>query len=105
MITILFPSLTVKPVVSALFNVTTPSLTSNTNVDSTFVYPLGAAVSLRTYSPFSRLAISTAPPLKEIVLLSDERIAVLSLRSFLSSDVFGFERVFISVTLLFALSQ
>ena len=89
-ITISSPFLTAKPVVSALFNVTSPFLISKVNSDSTLAKPLGAAVSLRTYSPSSRLAILTVPPLKEMVLLSVERIAVLSLRSSLLSELFGF---------------
>ncbi len=104
-IMMLLPSFTVKPVVSALFKVTSPFLISNVNSDSTLAKPLGAAVSLRTYSPSSRLAISTVPPLKEMVFLSDERIAVLSLRSSLLSELLGAQNTVISEISFSPLSQ
>ena len=54
----------IAPVVADLTLVlsTAPPATVNVNSDSTLVYPLGAAVSLRTYSPSSRPFISAAPP-------------------------------------------
>ena len=99
------PLFTTAPVVSALLNVTLPFSTTNTNSDSTFVYPLGEAVSLRTYSPSARLDISAAPPMNEIVFLSVERIAVLSLRSFLSSEILGITLTSICVISSLPLSQ